>query len=285
MKMKNYEEKVKEAEEITNKLKNRLNKLSPYESVSVKLYSRTNDFFLRELKNKDIKEYEKLIDKAIEITNNDVIKLNRLSPYEHVDIAKFMEIFFKHLRNLTPEKNISSKDKSNETNVILESKKEDKYAIFLSHSVKDKRLAGLFKKLFNDLNIDCFVAHDDIDEGLEWKPIIINTLNNSTLMFVLCTKNIENSAWVNFEVGLGYNKTVPIFIEDLSDKVGYIKDLQGIRMNPPNISSFLLNIVDMVFRKLGLKKTLTEQDIKSMPSFRELEKDIIEKTKQLPKNN
>ena len=45
-----------------------------------------------------------------------------------------------------------------------------KYKIFISYSKFDKKIAGIIKRCFEEYkDINCFLAHDDIDPGSEWE--------------------------------------------------------------------------------------------------------------------
>jgi len=188
---------------------------------------------------------------------------------------RFMETFFKHLRNISKETK-KEVDSIKEREVIKESKENQKYAIFITHSIEDKKLAGFLKDLFEEMGVSSFVAHDDIEKGLDWKPEIINSLNNSNLLIVLCTKNIENSPWVNFEIGLGYNKMLPIFIDKLSDRLNYVKSIQGINIDTSNLDKTIYEILFESLKKIGLEKKFDLDDVKLTESYKKFKSFLSE---------
>jgi len=162
-------------------------------------------------------------------------------------------------------------------------KKVATYSIFLSHHKQERKLANLIKELFEDFNITSFVAHDDIKAGEVWERSIISSVKNSKIILVIGTKNIENSPWVNFEVGLGYEDMLPIIFDKLSDKVSYIKNKQGILVGYENLDNTIINLIKMVMESLGLKLGVKEGTIKTFTSYKNL-KEFIDKNYNKEKN-
>ena len=155
-----------------------------------------------------------------------------------------------------------------EINIAI--KKPDNYSVFISHAVEDVELATQLQSLLKDLNISSFVAHKDITKGHNWQNIILENLKKSCLLVILGTKKVEKSPWVNFEVGYGYEKMIPIIFEELSDKVSYIKSQQGIKMKYDNTDKSVMEIVDIIISKLGLIKHKKHSEIEHLGSYRKL---------------
>ncbi len=93
-------------------------------------------------------------------------------------------------------------------------------------------------------------------------------MRDAKIIIVLATKNIEDSAWVNFEVGLGYPLVLPVVFGELSDKVSYIKSKQGVIINYREIEKSVLDLAKSVLDDLGLSKD--KDEIKVLPSFKKL---------------
>lgn len=144
------------------------------------------------------------------------------------------------------------------------------YAVFISNVDEDKNIGNAIKKVLGDFDIKSFVAHDDIELGEIWEPTITKCIESAVLMVVVASRKIELSPWVNFEVGLAYNKMFPFLLEELSDKVSYIKNKQGIVLSCVDIDKSILRLIRNVLSKLGLSTKKTDDEITSLPSFIEL---------------
>jgi hypothetical protein len=188
---------------------------------------------------------------------------------------KFREEHFSSLWQILLNSKIGERNIPEEVNQDLnKQRKSDNYAVFLSHSKKDMKLAKLLKNLLADFEITSFVAHDDIEEGERWENTIIDTIEQSKIMVVLGTRDIENSSWVNFETGLGFNKMFPLLFDKLSDRVSYIKNTQGVIVDYRDIKKTILRLVQKILSKLGINKMITSELLSSLKSFKELE-DLI----------
>jgi len=148
------------------------------------------------------------------------------------------------------------------------------YAVFISHTSADRKLANCLKQFLTDFHIKAFVAHDDIELGDIWEPTIIENVRNSKIMIALGSKGVELSPWVNFETGLAYDKMFPILLEPLSDKVSYVKNKQGINMVHGDLDSNLLKLSSKVLSKLGLTSDKKKEVVKALPSFQALRNEI-----------
>ena len=63
-------------------------------------------------------------------------------------------------------------------------------SVFLSYSIKDKVLAGKYKKhLETYYGFKVFVSHDDLVPSEEWNPDIIKEISASDIFLLLVSKN------------------------------------------------------------------------------------------------
>lgn len=83
--------------------------------------------------------------------------------------------------------------------------------IFISHSVNPKNME-LITSLEQQLpeNIDLYIAERDKKPGHELKNKIEENLITSDIVLALLTKEGENNAWVNQEIGLARGNKIPI---------------------------------------------------------------------------
>jgi len=217
-------------------------------------------------------KYEELSSKALNLAKKDERELSYVSPQN--TNKNLLDSLFTHRNEL-----IKDYFRSSESVVMKETKEESEvegksYAVFLSHSKQDKDLANKIKKLLIDIDVVSFVAHDDIEEGEIWEPALIDAIKNSKIMVVLGTENIEDSAWVNFETGLGYNTLFPLIFVNLSDKVSYIKNKQGIILDYTNLDKGILKLIYTTLTKLGIAIKKSDEEIIKLKSFKEVKNHI-----------
>jgi hypothetical protein len=104
-------------------------------------------------------------------------------------------------------------------------------SIFVSYSIKDKLLAGKLKECFEEyFGLKVFLAHADILPSSEWNPAIIDSLKTSDFVVMLVSKNSENSAFVNQEMGMAlawHKKIIPLKIDRITNPFGFINKIQA----------------------------------------------------------
>jgi hypothetical protein len=90
-----------------------------------------------------------------------------------------------------------------------------KSKIFVSHVSEEAALANIFKThLSHDFLglFDIFVSSDleSIAAGDNWLVSLEEALREASVLLVLCSHASLNRPWVNFEVGAGWIKSIPI---------------------------------------------------------------------------
>lgn len=201
-------------------------------------------------------------------------------------IAAFKEGIAKNINNIFPMEfstyNSPSKSPSEKyelpDEIEIEGISDDtgKYAVFISHVSGDKHIAVSLKDVLSDFGIKSFVAHEDIEEGEFWQAKITEWIENTTVMVILASKEIEMSPWVNFEIGLAYDKMFPFILEKLTDKVSYVKNKQGIVLDCSNTNKSILRLIKTILSKLGLSTNKSDEEITTQDSFDNL-KNLIRK--------
>lgn len=163
---------------------------------------------------------------------------------------------------------------------------------FISYSNIDKKIAGQVKTILNELGIDAFVAHDDINVSQEWKHRILQELSNSNIFIPILSAAFKESEWAPQEVGLAYGHDdilfIPLSVDD-TIPFGFISHIQGERiwdegvdrnlLIDPIINRFPHSIIPGLIKQLadvrGFRnaETLIQQLI---PYFSEFDNDEIE---------
>ncbi|RKY39226.1 MAG: hypothetical protein DRP72_00365 [Candidatus Omnitrophota bacterium] len=139
--------------------------------------------------------------------------------------------------------------------------------IFISYSIKDKKIAGELKRHFESYGaVECFVAHDDIIPGSHWEQEVLRNLESSDFFMPIHTKNIEGSYWCQQEAGFALAKNIKIIplIPDVngSDPVGFYAKYQGFKIKLSDLHG-------------SAKQWLIKEGIIHIENSEELEKRII----------
>ncbi|MDK2092062.1 toll/interleukin-1 receptor domain-containing protein [Aliarcobacter butzleri] len=87
--------------------------------------------------------------------------------------------------------------------------------IFISHITEEKEVAIIIKSLIEEIfpkQTEIFVSSDgvSITAGTKWLDEIGNALNKTNLLITLCSDISIKRPWINFELGAGWTKGVPI---------------------------------------------------------------------------
>jgi len=94
--------------------------------------------------------------------------------------------------------------------------------IFLSHSNKQKELAGQLKRgLENSIKCEIFLAHDDLEGGEDWAEGIRNRIKNCGYFLVLLSEEYHNSKYTDQEAGIAYAYDKPIIPISIDGTIPY----------------------------------------------------------------
>jgi len=74
--------------------------------------------------------------------------------------------------------------------------------VFVSYSIKDRRLAKQIKKGLLTYGMNVFLAHDDIEASAQWANVILATLKESDVFLPLLTEAFSTSEWTDQETGV-----------------------------------------------------------------------------------
>jgi hypothetical protein len=108
---------------------------------------------------------------------------------------------------------------------------------FLSYQTDDKAVAGDIKKILDRLNVETFLAHEDIEVSAEWRLAIIQELMVTDLFIPILSKNYYTSIWCKQESGMAAYRGVTIIPLSIDGSVpqGFISHVQSTRINPKQI--------------------------------------------------
>jgi len=144
---------------------------------------------------------------------------------------------------------------------------------FISYSTKDKQFGGAVKSVFDEMGIESFLAHDDLNVSEEWKTRILSELKSCNIFVPLLSKAFKESDWCSQEIGLIVNKrgvlVIPLSI-DGTNPFGFISHIQGHRVRDDSVGK------DILFTAVGKKwpaviVELLLQPMERVYSFRQAE--------------
>lgn len=87
--------------------------------------------------------------------------------------------------------------------------------IFISHITEEKEVAIIIKSLIEETfpnQAEIFVSSDGVSiaAGTKWLDEISKALNEADLLITLCSEMSIKRPWINFELGAGWKKNIPI---------------------------------------------------------------------------
>ena len=121
---------------------------------------------------------------------------------------------------------------------------------FISYSSKDKKYGAAVRAALNEVNLESFLAHDDLRVSEEWKERILAELRHCKIFVPLLSKAFRSSAWCAQETGFvverGNVLIIPLSI-DGTVPFGFISHLQCHRIHSTGFDPQV--ILDAVGRK------------------------------------
>jgi hypothetical protein len=116
--------------------------------------------------------------------------------------------------------------------------------IFISYSSHDKVLAGKIKVALDMYGFDTFLAHEDIDLGVEWEKQIIRELKSCDIFIPILSDSFKESDWASQEIGIVIELQKKILPLNLGiNPYGFIRGIQAIRVNDQNIPTITEEII------------------------------------------
>lgn len=128
--------------------------------------------------------------------------------------------------------------------------------IFLSHSNEDRKIASELKSKLSKFDISLFLAHEDIEGGVDWMAKLYEEIQNSKLFLILLTKNYHPSKYTDQEAGIALNckKTILQLCIDDTKPYGFTSSKQAIFCSIPFEDSLIEKIVE-ISKKYRISKS------------------------------
>jgi hypothetical protein len=90
--------------------------------------------------------------------------------------------------------------------------------VFISHSVKDERIADAVVAKLEAESVSCWVAPRDVVPGADWGESIINAIESSRIMILIFSQNANASPQIKREVERAVDKgvyVIPFRVDDI----------------------------------------------------------------------
>lgn len=124
---------------------------------------------------------------------------------------------------------------------------KEKYA-FISYQTTDKLVAGKIKQILENIGIEAFLAHEDINVSSEWQDEILMNLSRCSLFICLLSKHYLESPWCLQESGVARFKDITIIPLSLDGTIpsGFISKYQSIKIDPnlPKLNDLIPGLIN-----------------------------------------
>ena len=126
-----------------------------------------------------------------------------------------------------------------EADTAIEPGKVAPMRAFLSYQTADKATAGDIKKVLDRLNVETFLAHEDIEVSAEWRLAIIQELMVTDLFIPILSKNFYTSIWCKQESGMAAYRGITIIPLSIDGSIpeGFMAHIQSTRIDPKEINA------------------------------------------------
>lgn len=136
---------------------------------------------------------------------------------------------------------------------------ERPFRLFLSHIAQFKVEVGQLKDDLDIFGVAAFVAHSDIEPGLEWQTEIEKALHSMHALAALLTPGFHDSRWTDQEVGVAIGRGTLIVPVRLGlDPYGFIGKQQGLPGDFGNVRGITSGLVDIILRNENTKKQMRD---------------------------
>ncbi|GEM_PF-1008894 len=134
--------------------------------------------------------------------------------------------------------------------------------VFISHADEERKVANSLKIGLENLGLEAFLAHDDIEGGIDWKPFLINKLEECDLFIPLLSKAYRLADFTDQEAGIAFaleKPMVPISL-DGTMPYGFINKWQAIKC----LSGFDDNTIHKIYDLISIHTEKGQREINSL---------------------
>jgi len=148
-----------------------------------------------------------------------------------------------------------------------------KHYAFLSYQTTDNSIAGRLKHLLAEVDVDSFLAHEDITLSAEWRQMVLEEIGKTDLFICLLSKGYLTSTWCVQESGIAAWRpgmtAIPLSIDGTTSP-GFLSHIQSIKIDPisvtvreliPGFLKHQLNFgIDVMIKLIGRSTSFREAE-------------------------
>lgn len=101
---------------------------------------------------------------------------------------------------------------------------------FISYSIKDRKRGAAVKSILKEIEVESFLAHNDLHVSEEWKKRILEELRVCNIFIPILSKAFRASDWCGQEAGIIAKRRGVVIIPlslDGTKPYGFISHIQG----------------------------------------------------------
>jgi len=103
------------------------------------------------------------------------------------------------------------------------------FRVFISHLAEHKASANSLQSSLEWWGLDAFIAHKDINPGLEWAHVILAALHSCDALVGLLHTGFNASPWCDQEVGFAMGRSIPVVPVRIEiDPYGFFGMIQAV---------------------------------------------------------
>ncbi|MBX3110240.1 MAG: toll/interleukin-1 receptor domain-containing protein [Fimbriimonadaceae bacterium] len=131
--------------------------------------------------------------------------------------------------------------------------------LFVSHRSSDRVRLSKLKVKLREYGIDCFLAHEDIQETKAWRDMIKQGLQSCHAMVTVGSNGFKESIWCNQEIGWALCRGIlvlPLLAGEPPE--GFHSDIQGPTVDLANPDDAALKVVKAMLKESRLRPLVFE---------------------------
>ena len=137
--------------------------------------------------------------------------------------------------------------------------------IFISHVTAYQNDAIVLRDTLAQFGMAAFVSSKDITPASDWQLEIEYALSSMDLFVAFLTEGFSKSPWTNQEVGIAYERKVPIFPVDRGTlPSGFISKIQALNCRGVDGQQVAVNLLEAFLRRLEKNQFAVDAFLKAI---------------------
>ncbi len=137
--------------------------------------------------------------------------------------------------------------------------RSEQVKVFLSYSVRNKKVANTIKTHLESEGMEVFLAHEAIKVSDRWRDRILQELKECDVFVAILTDKFRESSWCDQEGGfaMAYGKKIVSLMVGQHPH-GFLESYQATKLNKKNVSNACSVIIDAISSDAKLSKAYYE---------------------------